>query len=645
MLKILVPSFNKSILKDNILKLKSIESYNGKLNFHIVEKEQLSEGIIDLNYYYDKELELFLCVDIKVDSMQFYLSRDFNNVLLWTSDFRKTKEKIDDILDEINYFDDYLKSNFSNDSYFNPELTNLKLTYKKNTFYLINNDTKELEFSSNLEVELYMKTNKDKDINNIIPKKLYHIFKVSKYKSDNIITFANENGDFINTNNLKIEFGNVNDATYYSIDYFLYMYKQKQFEKLDLAINMNNQEICFDLHNDNRIIIEINNKKYYSYVKKGIIYLSSKISNKISKFSEDCMIKIVDYLSIRFSNIPQFKIYGTTKSGNYFYGDLLTKIEEEKATRAKLEKDKLIIINELQENNQNILKENDFLKSQQSKYKMQLKIIKAFNNANVNPNKDGILIDILNDEINTNCFNRQTNNRFEYNNSYSNELYFDDYKEYRTIDNNYLNKTLNNQILNHCRNEINLLFVGCGHFYEIYYTLTILNDFQFNDKIINIMCLDMCLWPTNYINHLREFSKNFSKLSIWFYQINFLDEFINHSIDYINYDFVYFSRCVNPLENDKYIHELWPLYVEKFDRVINELSFCDIAISQVVNTSNTNCYNITPFDKEIDLYNFIKNKYNVKLYIGSNMQKCENNIKCYKRGLNYYLYIINKRIM
>lgn len=263
-------------------------------------------------------------------------------------------------------------------------------------------------------------------------------------------------------------------------------------------------------------------------------------------------------------------------------------------------------------------------------------------NNSYNSTENNNLLNLRNDDLSkVSCFwySRPTDSPFEYENRISNEIYYERYaKDYNEVTDCYVNKVIGKSIDEICFNEeINVLLLGCGNLYEV---LSFVNEFDniglLRNKKINFLCLDECFWPVNYLDSLLEKIEDYN-ISVWFHRCDFIYELDANTPFYKNFDIIYASRCINPLDKNKSIYlrqnDLYA-YTKKILGFINIYQPNMFVLSQVTNSNNNEA-----FEFEKNLQNNIQNHYQNAEFYQNTIDEVQE-ISIYRPGLNYYLYII-----
>lgn len=244
-------------------------------------------------------------------------------------------------------------------------------------------------------------------------------------------------------------------------------------------------------------------------------------------------------------------------------------------------------------------------------------------------------IDLLNDNLDATIFENSEiySNCFNYNNLQSNEIYLKKYgKLYADFTNYYLLKTIKN-IHNNIK-TFNIVMVGCGYLYEVMAFLILYKELSLTQPI-NITVVDINIWPIlqktlNKIKKIINIHK-IKNIKLKFIKNDFLDELNKEK--YANYNMFVFSRCINPLEYEKYEKAQGiSNYLDKIKTILNNHSGI-FSFIQVVNGCNDKAFTF-----ERSLFQLVK-KYNSLIYQD---KKITDQIELYSDYINHYLYIIKK---
>lgn len=661
----------------NNIKCIDIESVNDEFfeyknnEASFIYKEKSSEKL-DTNYLFynveNEENKRFLCVDLSNGKGKFYLSDDYKNMVLFD---KKTDDFLSENLDTEMLDDSFLESNPINisGSYecylcvdssilevnsiigkimieYDEEFTDGLLLNPEEYKLLIGDNNNEALFSCMFNGERYLSFDSKS-----LKKVSYE--KSNKYNLDEIIAI---NNFFIKRK----------EETYISV-------------KCPFQLTSIKQE---DIQNNNfyNIICSINKKKYYVVKSKDSIYIKSEKESKLSSitfynmekknekfnleyyYSKDDALKLIDWFfhTLDFSKI-EFKILFYVKDNQIEknildYNSLVDKVDEINEELIK-EKDKVKDLDskiyraeeELKQLNK-LKKENDKLKTTIDKLSDENKELKSINEktekklnvafksfSNILSIDTSNFYDLINFKLNDNIYKRLipiSSNCPDwaiYNLKSSNTIYhFGDEtrtgykKDYEDINNRFVEIVKNNYTAERAVTKtLNILLCGCGDLLEV---KSFIKYFSSYPGHINLLCLDLSLWPENFLDEVKGLLSD--KFSLYFYKCDFYYEIMNNS--FINgFDIIYFSRCLLLGEQSS------GCTIDKILGLLYKMIGKKVYFSQVVNYKNFDA-----FDFENTLINRIRQSgFRLSIINGykSSYSKCAK----YVDALNYFLYLIN----
>lgn len=230
---------------------------------------------------------------------------------------------------------------------------------------------------------------------------------------------------------------------------------------------------------------------------------------------------------------------------------------------------------------------------------------------------------------------------------------------YWSLDKIYISKVLDSYYEKNGVKDMNILLLGCGNLHEVLVLLEELKNKDYVYKNINIVIIDILLWKyKSFYKEVLKVSKNFKCLNVFFIEKDFYKE-MAFNYEYKNFDIVYFSRCINPLDH-KLINISTKKFVDKFCALVSSIDVSKtIAFSQVLNYSEG--YDESKKEFELDLLKKLSRWItpNIIIYEGEHLKEISNDfgifeslkktlrivddkeITCYKRGINSFLYLCN----
>lgn len=555
------------------------------LKKYVIDKNKKLEKIENITfleskkimYAYDPDMKLYLCGKFSCNTIKFYLSQNILDIAYFDCDLdysiiESELLKIENInlldidIDSLNL--DYYDVDFKND--------------KKETYYLVNN---KILTVSRLEKEV----NEGNLCLNILSKKEYDKYSELNNMSECIFSFHKN----VSSDNYFINISNYN----YKDDLIPTLFSENEFlnsndifikQGYNIAVKIQPKFLSSSEKNA-RIYCDFFGVKKYAKYENGFLIFNSydKVNSDLYLFDKLDVKLIIDYLNLRINdnNLAQ-----SFKGEIYFEGIYSSSFKKVKhVSNIYIEQKKLIdeqkkliknLQDEIKELNINLInksKTNKLLTEKISSYILKNHLL-----------NDTTVTNIKN--INNEYKNREISNEYrscykdcwnDYDNIESNECYFEKFrKRYEATDARHLSEIVKHIKLNP-KKEYNLAFFGCGHLGEINTFIDLINKESINYNEINIVVVDVFLWPKNYIDILLN-KTNDKQINIYFSNNEMFKELKEKEFIYKYIDYFYFSRCLNHVDI-KNFSDIIPSIIEIIKKYNGSFLF-----SQVVNESAQN---------------------------------------------------------
>lgn len=638
--------------------------------FDYEEKQEINlseKGHLFYNVEENKE-KRFLCVNLSKGKGKFFLSADYKNMVLFDSitDEFLSQELDTELLDDsfleskkINNMNRYdcVLCNGDNSLFIDNVVADIVLQYDedfKNAILLNKQEYDLLNFAGDSPNSCF-----------------YYMFDGNRYlrfESNTIKKVSFEKANKYSLDNIvKI------DSIFSNKDYDSYIAIKKPFSLKPLKQEEVNNKDSYNIK------CVINKENYYVVSNKDVLYFIKVSKSKLSTitfynmekknekfnleyyYSKEDAIKLIGYL-YNLINDEKFELSFYIKNNAVekrileysslvdYTDDLNESLVSEKANVKKLEG--IIDLNNkelkklelaqkeislLKEAKDKLSRELDELKNKYEKSKG--KLVKSHNAfANMMAFDPSNFYDLKNFKVNDDIYLRLSSissaspSWAKYDSKESNSIYHygdnfsSGYKnDYERINNLFIDYACNDYVsVYNDVNSINVLLCGCGDLLEIKSFIKSLNESNINH--INFLCLDLNLWPENFLDEIRKSLSD--KYDLFFYKCNFYYEIFYNEL-YKCFDIIYFSRCL--LYGEQYNG----CSIERIIELLNKLKDRKVYLSQVVNYNNP---------AAIDFENSLINKINeagfkIRIRNGFNRECSKCNI--YTSGLNYYLYLIN----
>lgn len=482
-----------------------------------------------------------------------------------------------------------------------------------------------------------------------ISAKALEIFERTNVESDNCLGFFNDKGQCLDVSNNDYEWSE-KMSLFSNKDYYTPEVYDKFIDDCFIAIKLS----TFINKTPGKYYIYhlYENKKWYAkLLNSNVLVFDEKNTNYATSFNFENVKKIFDECILRMRSAKRQVVI------MIYDGEKGYKSTDEIKGKNEVSDGMKLTIKQIQNENNNLKEENSRIRDLLLTYRKNLESKNnIINNINEQLQFKNSFIDFCGMDFDEryladlfNCskekikllnekpegMSENVSYWMKYWNIDANRKYLEDYGDDYGVINDKFIKVLFLKIKKREKfknaKKISCLLCGSGYLDEVIKMINTAKENGYEE--LNILCLDLLLWPITNIDEIKEEAKKSDmKVRLWFYKCDFYEEIEKNHIFYSKFDVAYFSRCLVQGESVN------GCTIDKIMTTLNCLGKAVICISQVVYRESE--YNPMSFEKKV--VEKIKEEYEDVLMIDGNgtIISCMDNSKFYRGGLNYYLYMI-----